>query len=282
MPHHSVAWCRFADLTGESASAAAHARPAPASPGAGRTGDDVAYAAHTSGTTGRPKPVLFPHRAVARLAAGPAPWAAGAGMSVLQTFGLSFDGSLFETWATLLAGGCLVPAGRDTLLDTAALRAKLREEDLTHVFMTTSLFHHTARSAPDAFAPLEMVLIGGEAMDPALTRAVCDAGRPRHLINGYGPTEGGIMATAHDVPRPADDATSVPIGTPVAGSTIRLLRPDGSPAEPGEPGEIHRRPGGRARLPRSARGDGPVVRPGRRRLPGPRRSLRTGPALPHR
>ena len=160
-------------------------------------------------------------------------------MSVLQTFGLSFDGSLFETWATLLAGGCLVPAGRDTLLDTAALRAKLREEDLTHVFMTTSLFHHTARSAPDAFAPLEMVLIGGEAMDPALTRAVCDAGRPRHLINGYGPTEGGIMATAHDVPRPADDATSVPIGTPVAGSTIRLLRPDGSPAEPGEPGEIH-------------------------------------------
>ena len=60
MPHHSVAWCRFADLTGESASAAAHARPAPASPGAGRTGDDVAYVLYTSGTTGRPKPVLFP------------------------------------------------------------------------------------------------------------------------------------------------------------------------------------------------------------------------------
>ncbi|GAA2621863.1 amino acid adenylation domain-containing protein [Streptomyces axinellae] len=237
-PYHPVTWYRFADLAGERAPDAAHAQPAPAPSGAGRTGDDVAYVLYTSGTTGHPKPVLFPHRAVARLA-GPAPWAAGPGMRVLQTFGLSFDGSLFETWATLLAGGCLVPAGRDTLLDSAALRAKLREEDLTHVFMTTSLFHHTARSAPDAFAALEMVLIGGEAMDPALTRAVCDAGRPRYLINGYGPTEGGIMATAHDVPRPADDATSVPIGTPVAGSTIRLLRPDGSLAESGEAGEIH-------------------------------------------
>ncbi len=47
------------------------------------------------------------------------------------------------------------------------------------------------------------------------------------------------MATAHDVPRPPDDAAQVPIGRPVAGSTVLLLRPDGTPADPGDEGEIH-------------------------------------------
>ncbi|WP_432108657.1 non-ribosomal peptide synthetase [Streptomyces sp. AA1529] len=231
-----VEWYRYGELVRSGT-----AGPFPALPGSGRRSGEAAYVLYTSGTTGRPKPVLFPHRAVARLAMGPAPWAAGAGpgAKVLQTFGLSFDGSLFETWTTLVNGGCLVVADRRTLLDTEALYGTVRQKSITHAFLTTSLFHHTARSRPDAFAPLEMLLMGGEAMDPALTRAVCDAGRPRHLINGYGPTEGGIMATAHDVPRPPDDAAQVPIGRPVAGSTVLLLRPDGTPADPGDEGEIH-------------------------------------------
>ncbi|MFI0820130.1 amino acid adenylation domain-containing protein [Streptomyces sp. NPDC021098] len=203
-----------------------------------RSAETCAYVLFTSGTTGRPKPVAFPHRAVARLAEGGAPWCPGSGKRVLQTFGLSFDGSLFEMWATLLGGGCLVVAGRDELLDTRALGSLLRAERITHAFMTTSLFHHSVRTEPGIFGALDMVLVGGEAMDPGLVAAVCATGRPRHLINGYGPTEGGIMVSAYDVGHVAPDASSVPIGWQVAASTCHLLRADGSPAGPGEDGEI--------------------------------------------
>ncbi|MGR3934131.1 non-ribosomal peptide synthetase [Streptomyces sp. BRA346] len=203
-----------------------------------RSAENCAYVLFTSGTTGRPKPVLFPHRAVTRLAEGGAPWCPGSGKRVLQTFGLSFDGSLFEMWATLLNGGCLVVAGRDVLLDTEALGSLLRAERITHAFMTTSLFHHSVRTNAGIFGALDMVLVGGEAMDPGLVAAVCATGRPRHLINGYGPTEGGIMVSAYDVGHVAPDASSVPIGWQVAASSCHLLRADGSPAGPGEEGEI--------------------------------------------
>ena len=203
-----------------------------------RSAENCAYVLFTSGTTGRPKPVAFPHRAVARLAEGGAPWCPGSGKRVLQTFGLSFDGSLFEMWATLLNGGCLVVADRDVLLDTEALSSLLRVERITHAFMTTSLFHHSARTKAAVFGSLDMVLVGGEAMDPGLVAAVCAAGRPRHLINGYGPTEGGIMVSAYDVGHLTPDASSVPIGWQVAASSCHLLRADGSPAGPGEEGEI--------------------------------------------
>ncbi|WP_063736242.1 non-ribosomal peptide synthetase [Streptomyces sp. RTd22] len=203
-----------------------------------RSAENCAYVLFTSGTTGRPKPVLFPHRAVTRLAEGGAPWCPGSGKRVLQTFGLSFDGSLFEMWATLLNGGCLVVTGRDVLLDTEALGSLLRAERITHAFMTTSLFHHSVRTKAGIFGALDMVLVGGEAMDPGLAAAVCATGRPRHLINGYGPTEGGIMVSAYDVGHVAPDASSVPIGWQVAASSCHLLRADGSPAGPGEEGEI--------------------------------------------
>ncbi|MFI1098514.1 amino acid adenylation domain-containing protein [Streptomyces sp. NPDC020917] len=204
-----------------------------------RRADQAAYILFTSGTTGKPKGVVLPHQAVVRLALDDAPWCAGPGKRGLQTVGLSFDASLLEVWATLLNGGCLVVAGRNELLDPTALNTLMRREQITHGFMPMSLFHHAVRFRPGMFAGLELVLTGGEAMAAGLARAVLEAGPPDCLMNGYGPTEGGIMVTTHDVRALARDATSVPIGLPVARSQCHVMREDGTPASPGEEGELY-------------------------------------------
>lgn len=229
-----VRWLPFEQMVARPAAGASSGEQA----GRTRRAGDAAYILFTSGTTGRPKAVVLPHRSVVRLGLDDAPWCAGPGKRGLQTVGLSFDASLLEMWATLLNGGCLVAASRNALLDPGELRSLMRRERITHAFMPMSVFHHAVRFEPGMFAGLELVLTGGEAMAAGLARAVLEHGAPRRLMNGYGPTEGGIMVTAHDVRGLAEDASSVPIGLPVARSRCHVLREDGSPALPGEEGEL--------------------------------------------
>lgn len=58
------------------------------------------------------------------------------------------------------------------------------------------------------------------------------------LINAYGPTEGTIVATAHVIADPAEVATQIPIGRPVANTQIYLLDHAGRLVPDGLPGEI--------------------------------------------
>jgi amino acid adenylation domain-containing protein/thioester reductase-like protein len=200
---------------------------------------DCAYVMFTSGTTGRPKPVAIPHRGVVRLAYSdlvtqrPRP-----GERVLHGYGLSSDASTIEIWSTLLAGACLVLVDREELLSPEALQARLVDERVTIAYLTTGVFHHIARTRPQALRTLRFVSAGGEAMDPDLTRAVSTACPDTVVVNFYGPTENSVVSTAHLVAGVPAHATSVPIGRPLENSTCYVLRADGTPAAVGEEGDL--------------------------------------------
>ncbi|KAF9137869.1 hypothetical protein BGX21_007582, partial [Mortierella sp. AD011] len=66
---------------------------------------DTAYAMYTSGSTGLPKGVLVPHRAIARLAINNGYANIGAHDRVAFAANPAFDASTFEIWAPLLNGG---------------------------------------------------------------------------------------------------------------------------------------------------------------------------------
>nr|WP_268073050.1 AMP-binding protein [Burkholderia gladioli] len=68
--------------------------------------------------------------------------------------------------------------------------------------------------------------------------AVSRAGRQAELLNGYGPTEGTVCATAWRCPPGFDDKT-VPIGRPIGNVRLYLLDAHGQPVPVGTPGEIH-------------------------------------------
>jgi amino acid adenylation domain-containing protein len=212
------------------------AHPAAPPPPAGEA-EGEAYVVYTSGSTGTPRGVAVPHRAVVRLVRGSGFIRMGPEETFLQMAPLAFDASTLELWGPLLNGGRLAvyPPGP---VDLPPLARFLAERGVTTAWLTAGLFHQLADALPGAAAPLRQLLAGGDVLSPAHCRAVLAAHPGLRLVNGYGPTENTTFTTCHDV-RPADlERASIPIGRPVGGTRVYVVDPAGNPAGVGVPGEL--------------------------------------------
>ena len=151
----------------------------------------------------------------------------------------SFDAATFEIWGALTNGARLIIVPRSAMLDAAALRALLRDKAVSMMFMTTALFQHYARTHPDVFSSLRVLLFGGETADPAAAAAVLRQHPPKELIHVYGPTEATTFATFYPVTEVPEEARSIPIGRPIANTTAYVLDEGQNPVPPGMPGELY-------------------------------------------
>ena len=134
----------------------------------------------------------------------------------------SFDAATFEIWGALLTGARLHGLAPDVVLSPELFTREIVASGLTALFITTALFHQLAALAPDAFRTVDHLLFGGEVCDIAAVRRVLAVG-PRRLLHVYGPTETTTFATWHPVRAVEPGATAIPIGRPLANTTIRIL-----------------------------------------------------------
>ncbi|TVT49292.1 amino acid adenylation domain-containing protein [Amycolatopsis rhizosphaerae] len=200
-------------------------------------GEALAYVMYTSGSTGSPKGVAVPHRAVIRLVCETGYVSLRPDDRVAFASNTAFDAATFEVWGALLHGAALVVVRKPQVLDPVAYAALIRRHGLTTLFMTTALVNQVAAAAPDAFAPMRQVLFGGEAVDPAAVREILRAG-PRRLLHVYGPTESTTFATWHLVREVPGGAVTVPIGRALANTTAYVLDSAGHPVPPGITGQL--------------------------------------------
>ncbi|PYH85271.1 non-ribosomal peptide synthetase, partial [Aspergillus uvarum CBS 121591] len=202
-----------------------------------RDGRNCSHVLHTSGTTGKPKAVEAMAEGLINLCLDPADLIrrgqrVGHGSSVI------FDTSLVEIWGTLLRGATMVVIPSETVLDPVALRALIRTAELNVMQLTTSLLTVTAFSCPDAFATLDTLITGGEAINCKIIRSIFKAGAPGRIINGYGPTECSIYTLWHTVAEEEALRGAIPVGKAFNNIETFLVTEEGVRAQPGEVGEL--------------------------------------------
>jgi len=199
--------------------------------------DNPAYLLFTSGSTGKPKGVLVPHRAVARLVKNCDFIDITPGDVFLQAAPLSFDASTLEIWGPLLNGGKLVIPAHGTGLDEIA--SAVRDKGVTTLWLTAGLFQVMIEEHAESLKGLRYLLAGGDVLSVSHVRRALEMLPDTKLINGYGPTENTTFTTCHTITAADCQRPSIPIGRPIANTSVFILDELGRPVPAGIPGELH-------------------------------------------
>ncbi|RPF39372.1 non-ribosomal peptide synthetase [Streptomyces sp. TLI_185] len=198
---------------------------------------DLAYVIHTSGTSGRPKPVAVSHGAISNSMQAYAHRYSTPITRLVLVSPMTVDACLAGIWWTLLSGGCLRLLSPDTAQAVGELVSALSDGETSHTVLTPSLYRAvlssvgTATTTPSA---LRQVMVAGEQCPPDLVsehyRVLSDV----DLVNGYGPTEAAVWCASATL----QPGTDVVVGTPIANTELWVLDALGQIMAPGEFGEV--------------------------------------------
>ena len=206
--------------------------------------DDLAYVIYTSGSTGAPKGAMVTHRGMLNhLLAKQEILRPTAHDRIAQTASACFDISVWQFITPLLVGASVDVVPDDVAHHAARLLATLATRQVTIWETVPSLLRATLTTASDADTSSRLCLRWVLATGEALPRALAERWRVTYpeipLINAYGPTECSDDVTHQIVGDERDEEHQVPIGFPIANTSLFVLDGQGNTTPLGVPGELY-------------------------------------------
>ncbi|MFE4395327.1 non-ribosomal peptide synthetase [Streptomyces sp. CB02056] len=210
--------------------------------------DHPAYVIYTSGSTGRPKGVLGLHRAlVNRLTWFAEELPEQREAAILAKSPVSVIDGITELLAPLLSGGSTVLVDADTARSVPELAAATARHGIARLTVVPSLLNAFLDSAePTAVAGCAVWICSGEQLPAATVRAFRQALPSARLLNFYGASEAGAVATRGEVCAGPDGADTL-IGRPIWNMRAYVLDDGLRPVPPGVAGELYLAGAGLAR-----------------------------------
>ena len=195
--------------------------------------DRLAYVLYTSGSTGRPKGVMIEHGGFVNMCLDQIRcFGVSESDRILQFASLSFDASLYEMFMALLSGATLAVAGKEIINHTDRFIRFLEDEGVTVATLPPVYLHALNRNE---LKTVKTIITAGE---PAIVQDVLFYSRCKQVINAYGPTETSVCVCVHRVDPGRAYQNGIPIGRPIANTSILILDDHLNPVPIGVPGEI--------------------------------------------
>lgn len=193
------------------------------------SGVDVAYIIYTSGSTGTPKGVTIAHHSVVNLIC----WVnqrfdIGRDDRLLFVTSISFDLSVYDLFGILSAGGQVVIADKESVMDPRKLHNLLYEQRITFWDSVPSTLSHLVGYMEDSELTtkqtyLRLVFMSGDWIGVGLPARIQGFFPNAQCISLGGATEASIWSIYYPIEESCAYEVSIPYGKPIDNNQFYIL-----------------------------------------------------------
>ena len=162
--------------------------------------ESPSYLIYTSGSTGKPKGVVISHRSFSNTLNWRKEFYGLDEADVhLQFFSFAFDGSITDTFSSLISGGTLVMIPDDKRGDVSEIASLIEKYSISHMILVPTFYEVLMEELSSKKVALKVVTVAGEALTERV-RQIHFTNFPRvRLVNEYGPTENAVCSTCCEI-----------------------------------------------------------------------------------
>ncbi len=160
---------------------------------------DPAYVIFTSGTTGKPKGVVVPHRGIVNTSLTRVDtYGIGTRAVSMQMFSYAFDGFLADFFTPVVSGGKVVILPGERVTDITHIKSMISTLQVTHLICVPPFFRVIIENlTPAEASSLETVALAGDKVPAALIEATRRKNPNTEIANEYGITETSVSSTIY-------------------------------------------------------------------------------------